>query len=236
MCFNENVFLWSLPANTSHFLQPLDNLCFAQLKNKFKSKLHEVNLKSYFTNSDIKKELFAAMYEAENESMIPKIIISSFKNTGLYPFNEDTIRNLTKENCGKLTVSKDTIVNELSNRLESIIDDIKDKPYAENVSQDNSQTEFFNSPQKLIENKEKKDAEMKQRDQNRNEKKRLREEKKLASIERRIRNKCVFIECTIVKQERSTWQRCIQCNRFICPKHSKMKSYYESICTHEYME
>lgn len=236
MCYEKNVFMWSLPANTSHFLQPLDNLCFAVLKSKFKSKLYELNLRHYLTNSNIRQELFAAMYEAEEESMIPSVIKSSFKNTGIYPFDPEKIRKLTNDNCGKLIVSKVDMVNELSQCLTNLIHDVSNNSNANYVTRDNPKIEFLNSPQKIIELKEKKNQTKKEKDQIRHEKKRKREEEVMKKIERRIRNKCIFIECTVVKQEKSTWEKCSRCNRFICPKHSKQKAEHELTCTHDYME
>ena len=86
ICYQKNVFLWYLPSNTSHFLQPLDNLCFAILKSKFKSMFEDINLMVFLCDKNKRCELFAAMYEAESQTFTTNVIKSSFINTGLFPF------------------------------------------------------------------------------------------------------------------------------------------------------
>lgn len=55
-------------------------------------------------------ELFAAMYEAEKESFSPSIIKSSFKNTGLYPYDPNLIKKLAQENVGKFKFTEDEML------------------------------------------------------------------------------------------------------------------------------
>lgn len=236
MCIEKNVFLWSLPANTSHFLQPLDNLCFANLKKKFKKKIEQINLKAYLTKLNVREDLFAAMYEAENESMCPSIINESFRNTGIFPFDPEKIRALTQENNGKLKVSSNEMINDIACHLDSIIDDVSSQINSDSVMSEGDDYQFVNSPQSLVDLRKKKEAEAKQRVITQNDKKRKREQEEMDRIERRIRNKCIVSGCTIVKQERSKWIRCGKCNRFICPGHKKQKDLHEFTCTHDYME
>ena len=95
------------------------------------------------------------MYEAEEESMNHNVIKSSFKNTGIYPFDPEKIRNLAYVNCGKLKVSKVDMVNDRSQCLSDLIHDISNNSNAENISKQISSIEFLKSPQKLVEQKEK---------------------------------------------------------------------------------
>ena len=49
-CRNNNVFLMYLPANTSHFLQPLDNICFSDFKKKLRVFSENPLKKDYIEN------------------------------------------------------------------------------------------------------------------------------------------------------------------------------------------
>lgn len=233
MCFEKQVFLWSLPANTSHFLQPLDNACFAELKKGFRSKLERINLLGILMKVDVKKEIFTTMYEAEERAFQPNIIRASFRNVGLFPFDEERMRELTNENSGKLKVSKDDLVNESANMFSSFLNDLVEESNEEKVHQNSDHVEFLNSPQKLIVAREKEKQLKEEKKKAKIGRKRKREQEAREKLERRIRNNCLVKECTRVKQERSTWKQCSKCDKLICPKHNKNLTFHESLCQGE---
>lgn len=230
-CLKRFVFLWSLPSNTSHFLQPLDNLCFAVLKKKFKSKIEEVNLKVFLNPTIKNQELFAAMYEAEKESFSRSIIISSFKNTGLYPFDPNLIKKLTQENIGKFKITEDEMVQNVSEKMVIVFDDISNQYRSNKVQKISPSGPFLHAPENRIEEEDKKRED---RLRIQKEKEQKQKEREQALLERKIRkekNKCVIEGCKSVRQSSKSWMNCKKCDGLICPKDKKRKEAHESSCS-----
>lgn len=75
----------SLPANTSHFSQPLDDICFAQLKYCIKKTASELNFVASITNVDYKENVRCAICEIENTVLRPAVIKKSFSIAGYIP-------------------------------------------------------------------------------------------------------------------------------------------------------
>jgi len=91
-CKELQITVCMLPANTTHFIQPADN----NINGNYKKTLYESILKDY--NSQLKKKnvhdlaaMAKAIKKAAEEALTPKVIISSFANTGIWPFNRNLI-------------------------------------------------------------------------------------------------------------------------------------------------
>lgn len=93
-----NVMSWLLPGNTSHFLQPLDNLAFA----KFKQTLRVLAERMIPGHNILKEELISFFYEvaykAECIVFTKRVIQRSFAKVGLFPFDKERILLLVKTN------------------------------------------------------------------------------------------------------------------------------------------
>ena len=80
-----------LPANTTHFLQPLDDCVFGL----FKTLLQKYNVENLVADplreGLARDPLLTAMPRALRESLKPQVITASFRNTGLCPWNPDLI-------------------------------------------------------------------------------------------------------------------------------------------------
>jgi hypothetical protein len=84
-----NIITLFIPAGLTSFMQPLDMHVNAALKNQVRIKMRE-----HLTNPDFdKKDLAAKLQEvlplAEKEALTETTIRRAWKDTGLYPFDED---------------------------------------------------------------------------------------------------------------------------------------------------
>lgn len=89
--YAHDIWMCYFPADTSHFLQPLDNVpfanfkrCFARLNQKACRLPHCSKEERYFL-------MIQAAMDAEHVSLSQNAIRKGFKNTGLVPFNRELI-------------------------------------------------------------------------------------------------------------------------------------------------
>ena len=95
-CLKRNVLSCLLPANTSHFLQPLDDTVFAWFKQAVSNEFKGYKLSQQTTSQDIKCMMFEATYHAEVLAFTERVIKRSFSNTGMFPWNRDLILGKAK--------------------------------------------------------------------------------------------------------------------------------------------
>lgn len=81
-----------IPTKSSHFLQPLDNLIFAKWKNFFRKLLTMIDLRPN-NNGRPKVALEEVVMSTESVAFDSKTIVSSFKNTGIYPLDWELIKS-----------------------------------------------------------------------------------------------------------------------------------------------
>lgn len=86
----EKIILFALPPHTSHITQPLDRGCFGPLKTAWRKSCQE-----YMRNNSgkvITRFSFNRVFaEAYKKAMTMDNIISSFRTTGIYPFDKDKV-------------------------------------------------------------------------------------------------------------------------------------------------
>lgn len=96
-----NVFF--LPPNTSHFLQPLDDLVFAIYKSQLVQLARE--LSEALIRNDIKwnaaQVLTAVTIQAEQKALQPDKIVASFANVHLLPFDAEKIMEMARNNISE---------------------------------------------------------------------------------------------------------------------------------------
>ena len=101
----ENVHMWSLVANSSHFMQPLDDLPFGSFK-KHTAELHsQKSFRKKLMGADAANLLLEAAYEAETLAFTKPIITGGFERTGLFPFDPEKLRRRFIVNTGKFITS-----------------------------------------------------------------------------------------------------------------------------------
>ena len=82
----ENIILFVLPADTSHVLQPLDVGCFGPFERIYNNMSHTVMRENYgmsITRYNISSLACLAYCKALSQENL----LSSFKRSGIYPFN-----------------------------------------------------------------------------------------------------------------------------------------------------
>ena len=81
-----NVILFCLPPHTTHESQPLDTCVFKPLKQNWQEACHHYIQAN--PGKIVTKYTFSALLnEAWGKTMVPNIISSGFKRSGIYPFN-----------------------------------------------------------------------------------------------------------------------------------------------------
>jgi hypothetical protein len=96
------VMCWLFPANTSHFLQPLDDLVFANFKQHLKESMRAVQWSAALTPFHFECFLYQLTYEAEKKALKKNVIKSAFFSTGIFPFDNAKILARTAAYAGKL--------------------------------------------------------------------------------------------------------------------------------------
>lgn len=97
------VHLLFLPPNTSHFLQPLDDLVFARYKTHLAKLARQLllALKGTTTKQSPALIITAVTSAAEKVAFSPDAIKLSFKNCGMWPINIQKIQDMAALNIGK---------------------------------------------------------------------------------------------------------------------------------------
>jgi hypothetical protein len=84
MCIKENIDILSIPAHTSHLLQPLDNgVNYAFKKSVSTHRLYEM----VQSEKENRAAFFIILQDAVNTALTYKTIKHSWKEVGLHPFN-----------------------------------------------------------------------------------------------------------------------------------------------------
>lgn len=100
VCHNSLVQLYYLPPNTTHFLQPLDDVLFAVYKDQL-SLLADKIKENLGPTRHASLDILSAIHPyAVAKAFTKERIVESFKNTGIFPFNEQRIRDLARQNIG----------------------------------------------------------------------------------------------------------------------------------------
>ena len=95
-----NVLCWWLVANTSHWLQVLDDMCFVRLKTIVPVLSDGKVIQALLTNRPTRDCLLAAVYEAERLALTRVTIQAAFKSVGLYPWDRERVVELARVNLG----------------------------------------------------------------------------------------------------------------------------------------
>ena len=95
-----NVYLFFLSANTTHFLQPLDEAPFGALHRilRLLNEQHAIGATLY--NTSARHALMSAAYEAERSAFAPRVIVGAFRRICLWPLNQMVVLDRAKANLG----------------------------------------------------------------------------------------------------------------------------------------
>ena len=76
----------TIPPHTSHVLQPLDSIPFAQFKKNWEKNLRRYNI-AHSGRSLNKVDFWEVFSPSWNQAMTMKNIMAGFRNTGIYPYD-----------------------------------------------------------------------------------------------------------------------------------------------------
>ena len=116
----QGVLLWSFPSNTSHFLQPLDDICFACFKSVCYTKTAQLKFSCCVHHQKLyQSNILDIVQQADQEVFSGKVAKRSFANTGVFPFDPSKMRRNVRESvCGehleaktKAGVNSEVVVN-----------------------------------------------------------------------------------------------------------------------------
>ena len=85
-----NVEVLTIPPHTSHILQPLDSIPFAQFKKHWEKNLCRYNI-DHSGHSLNKVDFWDVFTPSWNNAMSCKNIMAGFRNTVIYPYNPKAI-------------------------------------------------------------------------------------------------------------------------------------------------
>lgn len=83
----KNIYLFSLPKNTSHITQPLDEAPFGGFKRLVAAGSEHGAIDGILSNEGTRSTPLEAAYRAEVRSFTPSVIVGAFRRCGLWPFN-----------------------------------------------------------------------------------------------------------------------------------------------------
>ena len=86
ICKRFNIDVLAIPSHTSHIIQPLDSVSFANLKTAWNEELIDYLFHSVGLGFS-KMEFFEVFVPAWKKSMTPQNIRAGFRETGICPFN-----------------------------------------------------------------------------------------------------------------------------------------------------
>jgi len=95
-----NIYHFFIPANTTHFLQPLDEAPFGALHRilRLLNEQHAIGATLY--NTSARHALMSAAYEAERSAFAPRVIVGAFRRICLWPLNQMVVLDRAKANLG----------------------------------------------------------------------------------------------------------------------------------------
>ena len=235
------VFMWSFAANTSHFLQPLDDVLFANFKNHALIRGEQAVIDAEFL--DLKKTdlLLVAAFEAELKAFTRKQIIAAFLNTGVCPFNRDKIVALAKLNLG-VQEPDHTLGDICRQATQEVIDSIKERVATDIESHCTGvarvkRGQIHNPEELLAFDRERRSREAKEKEEKEaraieREAKRQKKEDDLKEADQRREAKTCRAGCGKVSRGGKQWFECSCLKFYVCPTCKKKSDGIGLMATH----
>ena len=221
--FAEWVLLWSLPSNTSHFLQPLDGVAFAMLKLVIHQRVRANEFLNLLGGSSPKEEVYGIVYDVIQSALTPEIIRKAFDNTNLCPFRSGEIIRKAYANIGYYAPEDPSVAQQASTAMETVLHRFLEEKEAPKTKVVNRRTSIaqnsLHDPSTLIAHHDLREEEKTRKELAKEEKKQAKELKKNEQKEEKKRRTCQVEGCTAVGQKSGKWSICSKCQVHFCPKH-----------------
>lgn len=114
------LFLFSLPKNTSHITQPLDEAPFGTLQAVAHHDHEAAVMDGMLTNRNTKDALLMAAYAAERQAFTRPVICGAFRRCGLWSFQPEVMPANVRANLG-MTETGETPVEAASHAASDVI-------------------------------------------------------------------------------------------------------------------
>jgi len=232
-CLANRLFLFFLPPQTTHFLDPLDDTTFTSFK-RFLT-LDAVKHKSLLAAKRMGlAEAVLQSAQQARKKLTTKVLQASFRNTGIYPWDGQLILDRAHLNIGETknnSQKEDSAFDCLSalgvERIDAALH--SDEDMRVHVDSDDVEKGYLFSAAEILESRRKKAAEkeavMREKEQRRDEraaKKRAREEGKALQEREREKVTCRGKHCGTKRQRvwhgQGTWMWCDTCDEYgMCP-------------------
>lgn len=91
-CYKKNVFIWTIPPHSSHFLQPNDNGSNAAIKKGVAERKSKENIATVLANLQPSRIVSVVLLQSIEQCLTPQVVTSSWRTTGIWPWDPETIR------------------------------------------------------------------------------------------------------------------------------------------------
>jgi hypothetical protein len=224
------VMCWLFPANTSHFLQPLDDLVFANFLRHLKESMRAVQWSTALTPFHFECLLYQLALEAEKKAFKKNVFKGAFFSTGIWPFDASKILSRTAAYTGEL--KSDSRFQFLSAMRSSVDDMLESRAFSDTLvtSKVTVQKNVLYSPFQLLERgaeiRERRLLEAEKKVAARRDIKEAREAKSLAKT-------CVADGCRRYSNSdgrAAGWKKCVVCDALFCKGHYTEFTAHIAIC------
>jgi len=97
---DSDITMLFLPPNTTHILQPLDNLAFCEFKRALKISMRHYLSPEGFSTESFTQVMLSLTHTIMLHAFTPKTLEMSFSNTGLFPFDSLKIMQKVEQFLG----------------------------------------------------------------------------------------------------------------------------------------
>lgn len=91
-CLDSQVYIWTIPPHTSHFLQPNDNGSNAAIKKGVAERKSTENIATVLANLKPSRIVSVVLLQSIEQCLTEAVVKRSWETTGIWPWNPKTIR------------------------------------------------------------------------------------------------------------------------------------------------
>jgi len=135
-----------LPPNTSHFLQPLDNLVFAAFKNALSRRYHSEITRLQILQKSDNLLLHKLVLDVFMEAVTTTVVRISFKETGIYPFRKEYVLERTHNFLRKVNSDRELTGDPLEQRIKQLSSKYIEVLLASTINTDRQQQVTLRAP------------------------------------------------------------------------------------------
>jgi ACT domain-containing protein len=219
--FKRNIHICFLPSDTSHFLQPLNSVPFAALKNEFRQLTQKYARHALSGSSSTKRFLNMAI-QAHLQSLKSSVIKRGFRETGILPFDTEKILRNATDPSRKDPLPLDWSQNQLETTIQSAVSKVIDLPAPQQ-----EQRKRKNADEELhVDWINAEDGELPMPKKKRKEAP-CNEFHQLVSEDLRV---CPAEDCGAKRHSGRGWSECSNCDQQFCPKHTNTFNRHIETC------